>query len=285
MEGNLYQGMTIHNLLEKVDLLNFMFDEDGEGGVKGTEKPSDVSKTVVRTTDPTAAYLGPRNIFSNPITLDDLMDDDSNSGGELVNINDVFENSACTMSPESPPTSPEVMTRPSIIVPVVKKENVKLEPNLQKGGNDFLYVESKRARLAREKEERKRKFEVDLDFAPEDIALATVPGMGFDPKTRNFDMEELRPQPIIKKRKKNAVPEEMKDEKYWEKREKNKEATRRSREAKRLKENQIVLRAAYLEKENKVLKQELESSNFDKSKLETEIDILKRKLARYESSF
>ena len=68
-------------------------------------------------------------------------------------------------------------------------------------------------------------------------------------------MEELRPQPIIKKRKKNAVPDEMKDERYWEKREKNKEATRRSREAKRLKENQIVLRAAYLEKENKVLKQ------------------------------
>ena len=68
-------------------------------------------------------------------------------------------------------------------------------------------------------------------------------------------MEELRPQPIIKKRKKNAVPDEMKDDRYWEKREKNKEATRRSREAKRLKENQIVLRAAYLEKENKVLKQ------------------------------
>ena len=104
-------------------------------------------------------------------------------------------------------------------------------------------------------EERKRKFEVELDFAPEDIALATVPGLDFDPKTRNFDMEELRPQPIIKKRKKNAVPDEMKDERYWEKRQKNKEATRRSREAKRLKENQIVLRAAYLEKENKVLKQ------------------------------
>ena len=104
-------------------------------------------------------------------------------------------------------------------------------------------------------EERKRKFEVELDFAPEDIALATVPGLDFDPKTRNFDMEELRPQPIIKKRKKNAVPDEMKDERYWEKRQKNKEATRRSREAKRLKENQIVLRAAYLEKENEVLKQ------------------------------
>ena len=116
-------------------------------------------------------------------------------------------------------------------------------------------------------------------------------------------MEELRPQPIIKKRKKKAVPECQKDERYWEKREKNKEATRRSREAKRLKENQIVLRAAYLEKENKVLKQvyirekrvrdisecfhlqELDTSNFEKSKLETELDILKRKLARYEPSF
>merc|ERR1711978_252470 len=177
----------------------------------------------------------------------------------------------------------KVFDRPSIIVPV-KKENLKIEPSLQKGGNDFLYVESKRARLEREKEERKRKFEVELDFAPEDIALATVPGMGFDPKTRNFDMEELRPQPIIKKRKKNSVPEEMKDERYWEKREKNKEATRRSREAKRLKENQIVLRAAYLEKENKVLKEELDNSNFEKSKLETEIDILKRKLQKYESA-
>ena len=31
------------------------------------------------------------------------------------------------------------------------EENVKLEPNLQKGGNGFLYVESKRARLEREK--------------------------------------------------------------------------------------------------------------------------------------
>ena len=68
-------------------------------------------------------------------------------------------------------------------------------------------------------------------------------------------MEELRPQPKIKKRKKNSVPEDLKDDKYWEKRNKNKEATRRSREARRLKENQIVLRAAYLEKENRVLKQ------------------------------
>jgi len=283
MEGNMYQGMTIHNLLEKVDLLNFMFDEDSDGNTKTKESSPELSKTISVSSDPTSAYLGPRNLWSNPITLDDLMDDDS-SGGEMVNMNDVFETASASSSPPRCEEKLSLSLRPPIIVPV-KKECVKLEPNLQKGGNDFLYVESKRARLEREKEERKRKFEVELDFAPEDIALATVPGLDFDPKTRNFDMEELRPQPIIKKRKKNAVPDEMKDERYWEKRQKNKEATRRSREAKRLKENQIVLRAAYLEKENKVLKQELETTNFEKSKLETEIDILKRKLGKYEPTF
>ena len=58
MEGNLYQGMTIHNLLEKVDLLNFIFEDEGDGSSKGTEKVSAISKTVVRPTDPTSAYLG-----------------------------------------------------------------------------------------------------------------------------------------------------------------------------------------------------------------------------------
>merc|ERR1711879_808507 len=173
-----------------------------------------------------------------------------------------------TSSPE--PASPasdvvdiKPVVRPSIIV-ATKRDTWKIEPNLQSGANEFLYVESKRARLDREKEERKRKLEVQLDFAPEDIALATVPGLEFDPKTKVFDMEELRPQPIIKKRKKNSVPDELKDDKYWEKRNKNKEATRRSREARRLKE-------------------ELNSTNFEKSKLETEIDILKRKLMKFES--
>ena len=39
---------------------------------------------------------------------------------------------------------------------------------------------------------------MDIDFAPEDIALATVPGADFDPRERAFDVDELRPQPIIR---------------------------------------------------------------------------------------
>jgi len=291
--------MTINNLLEKVDLFNFVFDED-EAGNKEMKDGSTLGpclntqvteKTVIKAPNPTSAYLGPK-LWNNPITLDDLMDEDNGSPGTSPSMSDIFYGSNSDVSPmmltepESPESDSDIkpVIRPSIIVPPVKKDQVKIEPNLPSGSNEFLYVESKRARLDREKEERKRKLEIQLEFAPEDIALATVPGLEFDPKTRTFDMEELRPQPIIKKRKKNAVPDALKDEKYWEKRLKNKEATRRSREARRLKENQIVLRAAYLEKENKVLKQEVETSNFERSKLETEIEILKRKLVKYEGS-
>lgn len=53
------------------------------------------------------------------------------------------------------------------------------------------------------------------------------------------------------------VPEASKDEKYWVKRTKNNIAAKRSRESRRIKENRILLRAAYLEKENCALKREI----------------------------
>ena len=61
----------------------------------------------------------------------------------------------------------------------------------------------------------------------QDLALATVPGADFDPSERAFDMEELRPQPIIRKRAKQFVSAEKKDDKYWESRTKNTIAARR----------------------------------------------------------
>merc|ERR1712210_76124 len=86
------------------------------------------------------------------------------------------------------------ITRPSIIV---SRDTMK--PSAPVRTHDFLYKESKRAKLEREKEERRRRREVEIEFAPEDLALATVPGADFDPSARAFDMEELRPQPIIRK--------------------------------------------------------------------------------------
>ncbi|KAJ8737260.1 hypothetical protein PYW07_000531 [Mythimna separata] len=81
-------------------------------------------------------------------------------------------------------------------------------------------------------------------------------GRDFDPRTRAFSDEELKPQPMIKKSRKQFVPDDLKDDKYWARRRKNNMAAKRSRDARRMKENQIAMRAGYLEKENMGLRQE-----------------------------
>lgn len=46
------------------------------------------------------------------------------------------------------------------------------------------------------------------------------------------------------------LPDDQKDEAYWERRRKNNEAAKRSRDARRAKEDEIAIRAAFLEQEN-----------------------------------
>ncbi|XP_056458487.1 D site albumin promoter binding protein b [Gadus chalcogrammus] len=97
-----------------------------------------------------------------------------------------------------------------------------------------------------------------FDMDPSDMALSSIPGQdNFDPRRHRFSEDELKPQPMIKKARKMLVPEDLKDEKYWSRRCKNNEAAKRSRDARRLKENQISVRAAYLERENAALRQEV----------------------------
>ncbi|KAK7075653.1 hypothetical protein SK128_020034 [Halocaridina rubra] len=50
------------------------------------------------------------------------------------------------------------------------------------------------------------KSEVQIEYvlSPNDLALATVPGQDFDPRTRCFSEEELKPQPMIKKSRKQV---------------------------------------------------------------------------------
>uniref|UniRef100_H3C8N3 HLF transcription factor, PAR bZIP family member a n=1 Tax=Tetraodon nigroviridis TaxID=99883 RepID=H3C8N3_TETNG len=96
-------------------------------------------------------------------------------------------------------------------------------------------------------------IQVPLSYEPDpaDLALSSVPGQEmFDPRKRKFSAEELKPQPMIKKARKVFIPEDMKDERYWARRRKNNVAAKRSRDARRLKENQIAIRASFLEKEN-----------------------------------
>ncbi|XP_069463136.1 D site-binding protein [Ambystoma mexicanum] len=121
--------------------------------------------------------------------------------------------------------------------------------------------------------------EVMMNFDPDpaDLALSSVPGHEtFDPRKHRFSEEDLKPQPIMKKARKIQVPEEQKDEKYWNRRYKNNEAAKRSRDARRLKENQITVRAAFLEKENAVLRQEV-------ANIRQELSRYRNILSKYES--
>ncbi|XP_031699154.1 TEF transcription factor, PAR bZIP family member a isoform X1 [Anarrhichthys ocellatus] len=103
-------------------------------------------------------------------------------------------------------------------------------------------------------------LEVDVNYEPDptDLVLSSVPGGElFNPRKHKFSEEELKPQPMIKKAKKVYVPDEQKDDRYWNRRKKNNVAAKRSRDARRLKENQITVRAAFLERENAALRTEV----------------------------
>lgn len=121
-------------------------------------------------------------------------------------------------------------------------------------------------------------YPIDDDTDQADISVVVVPGQeNFNPKERRFTDEELKPQPMIKKSKKVYVPEDNKDDKYWNRRKKNNVAAKRSRDARRIKENQIAMRAAFLEKANDAMKLEMDA-------LKEENTQLKKRLAKYEGA-
>ena len=62
------------------------------------------------------------------------------------------------------------------------------------------------------------------------------------------------PQPVIEKPPKQFVPEQKKDQSYWDKRQRNNEAARRSREMRRLKEKETHDKLDRLKKENEALR-------------------------------
>lgn len=355
-----WNGMTIKDILEKVDLFNITVESGGDspkdekvivGKPPGTRVKD--GKTVIDGSNPEAAFLGPRlwdktisvpsfdetelsimNIDDflneNNINLDDdattgqqqqgeqqqqlqqqQVDQEQKMGGKqhssnsqssyegyenmiTMNQNAFLSGGMAAMSVEDvgEESLDEDDEEDSVEVSAAgvsndnkqqqRQQGLKRKNNLPKDQeNDFLYAESKRARAEREKEEKKRKIE-QIEFTPEDLALATIPGADFDPRRRAFTVDELKPQPIIRKRKKHYVPQEGKDGKYWEKRIKNNIAARRSREARRLKENQIALRAAFLEKQNGSLKNQVKELMEANKKLAMDKANLQAKIRVYE---
>lgn len=74
-----------------------------------------------------------------------------------------------------------------------------------------------------------------------------------------------------KKKKREQLPDTMKTPSYWERRRKNNEAAKRSRDARRAKEDQIAIRAAILEQENMRLRIELQALKEETAQLRAKI--------------
>ena len=92
--------------------------------------------------------IGPK-LWNNPISLEDLMDEDSGSGGEAVAMADIFYDNAGEDSNEMMASSPEPaspasdvvdvkpLIRPSIIVPTRSKLD-RMFTRLCGGNRDFF---------------------------------------------------------------------------------------------------------------------------------------------------
>lgn len=95
-------------------------------------------------------------------------------------------------------------------------------------------------------------------------SMSPSPG---DDKDRS---ESKTPEPGTEdngKKRARSVPDDIKDEAYWERRRKNNEAAKRSRDARRAKEDDIALRAAFLENENMRLQVQVQSLKNETEKL------------------
>lgn len=162
--------------------------------------------TMTSGINPESAFLGPK-LWSRSIPVPITGDNEDFS---VMNIDDFLsENGFDLNDPESPETiesprsnSSDMETEEMLEEPVQKRSKKREVGGGKEPGNDFLYVESKRARLEREKEEKRKRSIAEIEFSPQELALATVPGVNFDPRNRRFAPDELRPQPIIRKRKK-----------------------------------------------------------------------------------
>ena len=71
---------------------------------------------------------------------------------------------------------------------------------------------------------------------------------------------------------------------YWQKRNVNNQAAKRSPEARRLKENQIAMRARFLEEENNALKLEVEELKKENGDLRVMMQTLEEKIDKVAAS-
>lgn len=214
--------------------------------------------------DATSAFLGP-TLWSRTLTYD---------GDLKLDYTDLDDFLSSESGCKSPSTLHAVMTSTEAL----KEESHRGDEYDESSSSSSSNVDSRDDDDDDEDDDRDDKSsipKVGVNFSPDDLALAMAPGQkNFDPTCHRFTEDELKPQPMFKKSKKQFVPHDLKDEKYWSRRKKNNMAAKRSRDARRIKENQIALRASFLEKENNVMKKQLIILRNENALLMAKIDSL-----------
>ncbi|XP_064607920.1 thyrotroph embryonic factor-like isoform X1 [Liolophura sinensis] len=269
-----HSGMTLKALLENPNLQNPLLSFNDSEKKDGKESPR---------IDMGSAFLGP-NLWEKTYDMDDFkleymdLDEFLSENGLPIATDDASNHSQRSSGsnsslgrgqqglrlempspsqgppPEAPTTPPARCSPPS---------SPALQPSSEQDAGSSP-VEDKLG------------VSIDFEVGPQDLALVTIPGEAeFDPRKHKFTDDDLKPQPMIKKSKKVFVPDSAKDDRYWCRRKKNNVAAKRSRDARRIKENQIAMRASYLERENTSIKEEVE-------KLRRENIRLKAALSKYE---
>ncbi|XP_034046374.1 HLF transcription factor, PAR bZIP family member a [Thalassophryne amazonica] len=266
---------VLKSLLENPLKLPFHHD-DGFG--KDKEKEKKLEDESAAATHPQSAFLGP--------TLWDktLPYDADNFQLEYMDLEEFLSENGIPAStaqnePALPPQVPAVPPPTSTVVDLSSRAAASVHTGV--APQTCLHSPSAAAPSARDTpspiDPESIQVPVTYDPDPADLALSSVPGQEmFDPRKRKFSAEELKPQPMIKKARKVFIPDDLKDDKYWARRRKNNVAAKRSRDARRLKENQIAIRAGFLEKENAALRMEV-------ADLRKELGRCKNILAKYEA--
>ncbi|XP_074652695.1 uncharacterized protein LOC141907041 [Tubulanus polymorphus] len=104
---------------------------------------------------------------------------------------------------------------------------------------------------------------------PVSVATSTVPSSNSPTTSSSPNLDNSSPGIMSSSSRKRGriLPDDQKDEAYWERRRKNNEAAKRSRDSRRAKEDEIAIRAAFLEQENLKLRVEVAALKNETTKL------------------
>merc|ERR1712241_328574 len=178
-----WQGLSIKEILEKVDLSNFIMEDDSKKQVAKNDP-------MVGHINPESAFLGPK-LWSRPaltmpasnrnedysvMNIDDFLSEngfDFNEGPESPG--DSTDQEQSEIGIESPRSNSDMdMDQERDEIPYKKFKRVEIAKpkatKVESGENTFLYVESKRAKMEREKEEKRRRAQMEIEFSPQELA-------------------------------------------------------------------------------------------------------------------